>query len=383
MAIKQPESVLFDSLRGGAALLVLLAHTQQILINPTWMPFSLSGRSHYGWYIYSQLGALGVMVFFVLSGYLIACSIKANIDDSASAAFDWKRYFKARFNRLMPPLAMSQLLILGIFLFLYLSGIALPEFYSTGSELYVAREKIDFKLLDYLGSWLFLNTLFFDVQSPAVNGPLWSVAQEFWFYAIAGFFVLGFSKRWGFALAAATVFIIAIQDNKYFFYGLAVWLSGAAVAVLNKKNREHLRKHRIAAFPLAILLAALWLYMIQFNDDGQVRAKHSYIFGIFFAVLLFVMTNSEKLEVLTKSRLVTCIASVAGYSYTLYLIHFPLLLTIFYISNTIIIGNPFAVATTAMLSGAAIILISRKLAVTFEDRRFFSRLRTSSGLSTS
>lgn len=61
--LKPDESLLLDFLRGASAFLVLVAHVQQILINPTWMPFSLTGKNEILPFLYSQLGAFGVMIF--------------------------------------------------------------------------------------------------------------------------------------------------------------------------------------------------------------------------------------------------------------------------------------------------------------------------------
>lgn len=113
--LKADESLLLDFIRAVSAFVVLLAHVQQILISSTWMPFSLSGRSDIVPFIYSQVGAIGVMVFFVLSGFLIAYSIANNLTKNKFERFSAKKYFKSRLRRLYPPLIFSQVLVLLVF----------------------------------------------------------------------------------------------------------------------------------------------------------------------------------------------------------------------------------------------------------------------------
>jgi len=60
--LEHNQSIFMDFIRGGAALLVLFAHAQQIMINPYWYPHKGMGRSLH-WVIYGHLGSFGVMLF--------------------------------------------------------------------------------------------------------------------------------------------------------------------------------------------------------------------------------------------------------------------------------------------------------------------------------
>ena len=283
------QSLILDFLRGGAALSVFFAHIQQILINPSWMPFSLERKNDLVPYLYSQLGAMGVMVFFVLSGYLIACSIMRNISDNPRGTLDIWRFGAARLNRLYPPLVLSQLLVLAIFGLIYLIGANNAEFFLTGQELYSARQSISFEVYDYIGAWLFLSTMFFALETPIINGPLWSLAHEFWFYVIAGLFALGIKRAWGLALAFCIVALIAHTRNTYFFYGLLVWSAGGLAALLGRPCILRLQG-RGASIGIALISIVLCVCWIRFALENNYL--HQYVFGVLFSVLLFAVLHS-------------------------------------------------------------------------------------------
>ncbi|HET9304822.1 MAG TPA: acyltransferase, partial [Candidatus Sulfotelmatobacter sp.] len=79
-----------DGVRAIAILMVIFDH----LVN------ALSQRQHFeipGW---SLLGQPGVIIFFILSGYLITSRLKAEYE--STGAIDLKRFYVRRFFRLMP-----------------------------------------------------------------------------------------------------------------------------------------------------------------------------------------------------------------------------------------------------------------------------------------
>src|SRR5204863_44851 len=69
------ESKLFDVARATSALLVLIGHLYQIIVLPTFGN-SLATRAFF------VLAGYSVMVFFVISGYMIGLSIYRNISSN-------------------------------------------------------------------------------------------------------------------------------------------------------------------------------------------------------------------------------------------------------------------------------------------------------------
>lgn len=349
--LKPNESLLLDFLRGFSAFLVLVAHAQQILVNPTWMPFSLSGRSDVVPFVYSQIGALGVMIFFVLSGFLITYSIGANLKSNEFKKFDATKYFKGRLRRLFPPLLFSQGVVLLVFGILYFFDANSSAYFATGKELYLARNEMGFNTVDYLGSFFFLNTIVEDVNSPIVNGPLWSVAQEFWFYVLAGLLVLSFYNRKILAVLAVVLAFLMSQGSVFFLYGFGVWLFGCLAAVLHM-TKFHERKAMIV-MAIFVITLSVWSVLIYLNADSFIRSRHKFVFGVAFSLLLLLLLNSEiMLGRFSRSWVVKKIAEQADFSYTLYLIHFPLLLLVWVFTNKYVQGSiplVFAVAVTSVV----------------------------------
>lgn len=97
------QSVSLDTLRGLAAVLVVICHCAQLFINqhaPEYYRF------------FAVLAQTCVMIFFVLSGFLITKSITGNIARNGSLKlFD---YAIKRFTRIYPPLVFSFIIIAGL-----------------------------------------------------------------------------------------------------------------------------------------------------------------------------------------------------------------------------------------------------------------------------
>ncbi|MGY8818127.1 MAG: acyltransferase family protein [Pseudomonadales bacterium] len=360
--LKADESLLLDFIRAVSAFIVLLAHVQQILVSPTWMPFSLSGRSDIVPFLYSQIGAIGVMVFFVISGFLIAYSIANNLKKSRYESFSAKKYFRSRLLRLYPPLIFSQVLVLLVFGVFYFFEINSAVSFTTGKELYLARNEFDFHFVDYAGSFFFLNNIVSGVSSPIINGPLWSVAQEFWFYIIAGLLVASFYQPTMLIPLVLVLGSIISEADVFFLYGFGVWLLGAAAAVVHMKK---LHQSNIGLLSIVALVALfLWVALLYFNEDSYVRARHQFVFGVAFSfILLLLLANKNVLREMACSWYVRKISRQAAFSYTLYLIHFPLLLLVWAVTNRYVQGDLLLVSAVSLVSIAALMWISAKVSL--------------------
>ena len=136
--------VALDGLRGLAILLVVIAHAA-----PATLP---------------QLGPLGVIVFFVLSGYLITSILMAEHD--ATGSIDVRRFFRKRAARLIP----AMLVVVLAYLLTLLIWARQTEFYRglVGAALGVTY------LMDVAMSSR--------PDIPLALTPLWSLAVEEHFY---------------------------------------------------------------------------------------------------------------------------------------------------------------------------------------------------------
>jgi len=269
--ISAEESVALDVLRVAAAMMVFLCH---------WDVRMNGGAFHL-----DVMGRVGVLIFFVLSGFLIAHSAQGQ-----SA----RGFVVARLARLWSVAApiVSGLMVLGFCVDMAWREIALTTVAS----------------LTFTNQWWFSNR-------PAIsNAPYWTLSYEAAFYLVYGTFLYR-GRRWGIAACLAVGPRVLLL--------LPVWLLGAAIY---RTGFRLTRLGVLAAIPVAITLLIvfrgrvlgyialpdIWKPSANFTRDwnhGLVCA------GIVLAGLSFIRLGT--LAPLAKW--------FAGRSFTLYLLHFPLL----------------------------------------------------------
>ncbi len=188
-------SVYLDLLRFLAAMAVFMLHAS----------FHRFTGGLPGLWRLSVFGNDAVMLFFVLSGFVIAHVASRN-------EHHWKDYSAARLSRLwsicIPALLLTAALdALGMRL--------APDLYA------FAWYEYDQPVARLLASLLFLNELWFYSVQPFSNTPYWSVGYEFWYYVLFGaaMFLRG-RKR-----VAALAVVAGVMGPKILLL-LPVWLAG-------------------------------------------------------------------------------------------------------------------------------------------------------------
>lgn len=229
----------------------------------------------------------------------------------------------------------------------------------------MARNEFNFHFVDYIGSFFFLNNIVSGVSSSIINGPLWSVAQEFWFYIVAGLFVVSFYRRKMLIVLVLVSSFVFSQADVFFIYGFGVWLLGAAAAVLHM-NRLHESNATLISV-LALFALIVWVALLYLNENLFVRARHQFVFGAAFSFsLLLLLANKSFLGGIVRSWFVKKVARQACFSYTLYLIHFPLLLLIWAVTNKYVQGDLLLVSTVSLASIIALMWVSAKVSLFIE-----------------
>ena len=310
-----------DMLRGSAALAVCLEHLRAFLF----VPFPAVAHPNLlerVFYFFSGLGHQAVMFFFVLSGFLVGGSV---IAAQRAKRWSWGGYAIRRLSRLWMVLIPALLLTFfwdrlgqhlaapgyrGEYQFLYHSGPA-PEL------------PVDLSSTTFLGNCLFLQTI--DVNCFGSNSPLWSLANEFWYYLLfpLGWLMLAGGTWWRRLACAALVAGLFWWLPGNILLGGVIWLFGAGVYALTRSERgRHWLGH-----PLWLVGGALaTLAMLAVSRLWQIGPVGDVLLGLAAAVLvggLAVRTCPAGLY----SRLS---AAASEFSYTLYLVHFPLLACLFF-----------------------------------------------------
>ena len=269
----------------------------------------------------SSLGNDAVMVFFVLSGFVIAYV-------SHQKEKTVKEYFASRFARLYSVAAPALLLTV------VLDFIGSRINYAIYDGWWFQADHPVWRLL---ANFFFVNELWFSSIRPFSNGPFWSLGYEFWYYALfaAAYYLKG--PRQYFLIAA-----IGLLVGPKILMLFPIWLLGVWVYWRTLKSPASLPSgllmffgsaaaylvFRQGGFPQSLLDWTLGQLGSKFVDDDLAWSKEflsSYILGALVAVhLIGAATVAPRLSLLLE-RFETPIRYLAGYTFAIYLLHYPLL----------------------------------------------------------
>ncbi len=240
----------------------------------------------------TRLGLEAVIVFFVLSGFLVG---GASVERFRRGTFAPRRYAIDRFTRIYTPLVPALVIALAFCL-------VAPIPFGWGN--------FAVNLFSLQGA--------FGEPFP-LSGALWSLSYEVWFYVLCGA-VLCVAMRGSrmrriaavvAALAAAWIF--TRLDVAY----LVVWLLGAASFFLPRLRAAL----GVVLIPVGIVLTQVTSVTAQADFSRFRFVSHDVaivLLGLGFAIVLPAMARAKVTPSVAKVA-----ASFAGFSYSLYLIHLP------------------------------------------------------------
>lgn len=353
----------FDNLagiRGVAAAVVLFSHVVQL----HFLRFiGLNTPLHQ---ISSITSEYAVVVFFILSGYLITHTLEANIERNGKLRLDM--YAAARVARLYPPFLYAIGVSIAVFLVMDIFG--LPG--SSGplslpGDFYSAREVVHLSLGEIKQALFMLQGML------EINGPLWSLYMEAKLYvlfacALALITGGGIVRKLICAVIFYYVAKAGLDLNPGFAAYAAIWLIGA-LAYYVWNERTGLRD-RVLMCLVLILAAEFWVVFKGGVPLWIVTRK------VLIAVLIAWLLFKLRVRVPGPQRLADC-------SYSLYATHFPVILlaqSLLISTGSISIGAAIGVAllSTAAAAGVALIggsIEARKSTVQNGLLAMFERLR--------
>jgi peptidoglycan/LPS O-acetylase OafA/YrhL len=210
------------------------------------------------------------------------------------------------------------------------------------------------------------------------NGPLWSLSYEVWLYALAGLVTYSLVTGEGWWVAAlCAFFMFAVSDATPAIWSIgAVWGLGFAYGTA---SRSCLLRFE-AAKPL-VALGCVLVCLIVGNIDILVIWGSPYsefrgqLFYVAFSMLLLCgMTGFLITRRFESKILVRVLAWFSTFSYTLYLIHFPVfMLSLSLLRPLVLSSGMIGMIFISIFSIAAVILLSWGMAKICEDR---SAMRT-------
>lgn len=286
-------SVYLDVLRFGAAAVVVLSHVWSLAVPGMPLPWP---------------GHASVVVFFVLSGFVIA--------HAARPELGLRGYAHHRIARIYP-VALSAILL----------SVAVASVVPAHGVHYVGSRGSDMQ--DILVNLLFLGQSWQDVQLP-YDAPFWSLNYEVWYYVIFG---IACYRRSRLALLCA-----ALVAGPKILLLMPVWLLG----VLLYRRMPALGRRTAVALFLATACAGLafvWFDLgIRIREElrltwptliGLARGSNEFagdfLLGLIVA-LHFMAAHALRMRVL--QRCARAIRYLSSMTFSMYLFHMPLTLLI-------------------------------------------------------
>lgn len=310
-----------DAIRFLAALLVILGHIRISMFED--YPSAPQNPVSQLLYAVTSLGSQAVLVFFALSGYWVGGM--AVLGRLRRDRFDVADYAIARLSRLwlvlIPALALT------------LIADTTGRHVLSGSEVYAHPERyvgIDpdpsHSPLTLLGNVFFVQ--YIHVQPFGFNLPLWSLAYEFWYYAIFPAVVIAVSARfaanWRVVAALVAIAGCLVAGLDVLQLGVA-WLFGVLAAMLAGRGIAWAKNSSALVVGGARLGAAglLLVAMIGSREGDISPAMTAWVVGAPAALLLWTLAADLNWTG-AGGRVLDFLEYLSRSSYSLYAIHMPL-----------------------------------------------------------
>ncbi|MDE1010387.1 MAG: acyltransferase family protein, partial [Paraburkholderia fungorum] len=271
----------FDLARRMTSLAVLLTHVFQVF----WRRFFTIDDPYR--YAASTIARHSVLIFFLLSGYLIALSIFGNRE--RHSRFDVAEYATTRAARIWPPLLGSVFVVLicyALITYLHLPGGSTP--YGVAGDQSVAREVFTVSYAEIISSLLLLGGL------GTANAPLWSLYFEAWLYVAAALLALAFFSgsmifRIASSVSAAIFFVILVSIKHTFLFYTFVWFIGAGSCIAVHKGTKNMPKVALGVAILAFVglcVVSPTSLLVPIRESPKAFLAQG-IFAVIYAYVLF------------------------------------------------------------------------------------------------
>lgn len=360
-------SIAPDAARGAAALLVAAGHAWQVFLLP------LTG-ARIGMTTMGGLATWSVAVFFLLSGILIGGSISRQV---TAGEFSLRDYAVARFFRIYPPLVVAVLVTISCVVVIRIFDLYGAETYHLQGDLGNARSRATIDWSSVVTTLTLTYQLVPRHQFIFFNGPLWSLAFEVWMYVLAGLatFAVIRGSLIGWLATAILVYVmlfVSIAAHPPFWAVGLVWGLGFVYGWGGQISTIlFIKRKYLAGSALLICIAVANKEFFAFLP-APYNGFRQHIFYVGCSVILFCgLTSLLQSKRFEESAACQLLAKSANFSYTLYLLHFPLFLLSISMFRPSLLSFGFQGAIVLCgLSFFAVLMISYLVARYVEDRDF-------------
>lgn len=293
----------------------------------------------------STLGGTAVLLFFLLSGLLICYSLRNKLQNPA---YRFRNFFVDRFSRiysgLVPALLIGIVVVVTIYTTNHAYFASLCTMQSTPSPLTFA---MTLGMLERFPASVFGHPLPFPSVTPfGFNGILWTLVVEWWIYMFVGWFVIGSlglagkrqrsaSYKVMFLLVAALLSLVLATLFQEYSSFIIVWFAGAAMMLVisseavSGKVPSHFARTMLGILFAFSLAAALYAFYLTFNWTHDYYSVYLGLLLLTSVSLGVLFLNGNRIKQASKwvnGRVVGWVAVGAGFSYTLFLTHYPIII---------------------------------------------------------
>ena len=317
-----------NMIRGLAAILVLVGHVRGLFL-VDYPELREHKRLLLPFFAVTGLGHQAVMIFFVLSGFLIGGGVLATKD-----RWSWKRYSINRLTRLYVVLLPALLLTAALDHFARAAPgghtyFDLPVKHFNAQPL-ASRQSLSV----FLGNVVFLQTI--SVPVFGSDSPLWSLANEFWYYVLFPSVALALSRgRCGLVhrlFAGSIAIFLLVWLPAGILGGFLIWLLGVAV-YLTPSIMLSVTTRRLCITVSAVLFSAI----LALSRTNQLPADYGdFMVAIGFALWLACLIRTGPSPDDISSTYRTCAKLLSSCSYSVYAVHFPIVMLIRCLAGTMI-----------------------------------------------
>lgn len=309
-----------EAIRGLAAFYVVLHHT----ISEKSVNTISEGLIGLRLGFLFRFGQEAVILFFILSGFVIHYSFTKSRDKS------FKTYFFKRALRIYVPLVM--VFFVSYLLATYHAGEFInPDFTTLSLNLLMLQDweavKPNVIASAYMG-----------------NTPLWSLSYEWWFYMLyvpIVTYLAGPSRHWCVYTAVVTGAVIYTYYPTFPFRILAyfgIWWTGVYLSELYISDKS--TKIRHYSLPLCVLILVTTILLIPVlkqhaRGEQLLLGLHPLLEVRHFAFSIIAVSSAllwKRLNWIGFDSLVKPFALIAPISYTIYICHVPLMANATYLS---------------------------------------------------
>ncbi len=338
-------SLYLDMLRVIAAFGVLLVHANQ-----QWFSNNLYARP--------ELGHKLVMIFFVLSGYLIAFTVEKKNKGP-------QQYLIDRLSRLYSVVIPALILT---FVVDTIGEKVNPVFY-------VDKVNEGNQWMRYLLNVTFLQQIWGLCTKPSTNTPFWSIGYEFWYYII--FWVICYFK--GLKRYIGLILICLVIGIKIILL-LPVWLFGvwayrfSSKFVISKKQAAIL-----FGFSGIIIITLTYFWEFSVFADKFVFGKpplffssrfvFDWVYGLLVAMNI-VSVNFLMIDVRVPLIFEKIVKYLSSITFSLYLYHGPLLIC----AGAILKYNKNSYLETLLIIVVVLIIVALLSHLTEKQRHLWKKL---------